>query len=154
MKKLKLGILVLTFALIMFMFGGTVNALTEYEESLIYKIAPDGENAVFKMKKPNDIGDFVIITENVLNEMFKSEDYSAWASPTNDELTACEITIWNDNTPKACANSEGTITDGSNIITNYDIVKVIAEIESRVANLTHAIRYGEFCCTATDSKGV
>ena len=57
-KKI-LFILVCAFV-VLFMLGvSKVNAATEYEEKLIYKIAPDGKNATLKMVKPTDEGEVV-----------------------------------------------------------------------------------------------
>lgn len=122
MKKLKQCVLILTFVLLMFMFIGTVNAATEYEEGLIYKIAPDGKNAVFKMHKPVDEGDFYIVMENVLNYILNEEEYIATAYATSEELNNCDIDISNSIT--------GELVGTYNVDVTYDEPEKNETIES------------------------
>lgn len=92
LKKFLLTILFIFIAL--FIFGVTnVNAATEYEENLIYRIAPDGKNATFKTIKPKDAGEAYLILCNVVNKLLDEDGYSAEVHCT-DDLTKCEITIY------------------------------------------------------------
>lgn len=100
--KSKKTLLSLALLCVMLLFVGfsTVNA-TEYEESLIKRIAPDGENAVFKAEKPADAAFSEYYITNIVNHMLDDrEGYSAWAYCNLDEngepdLTNCTIEFYN-----------------------------------------------------------
>lgn len=93
LKKFLLKVLLIFIAI--FIFGITnVNAATEYEENLIYRIAADGKNSTFKTIKPKDKNEAYLILSNVVNNILDEEEYTADVHCTDDELTKCDITIY------------------------------------------------------------
>lgn len=128
MKSKKFLFTVLIVFVALFIFGViNVNATTEYEESLIYKIAPDGKNATLKMEKPTDGGEFYIILENVLNELLNDQKYKVSAHSTNGELTNCNIEIINRNTSE--------VIETYNINVTYDEPEENEFINSIIKNM-------------------
>lgn len=94
--KIKNFLLTALFIFIaIFIFGITnVNAATEYEENLIYRITPDGKNVTFKTIKPKNKAESYLILSNVVNNILDEEGYTADVHCTDDELTKCDITIY------------------------------------------------------------
>ena len=83
----------------LFLVPNNVDALENHEEvvkNLIKKIAPDGENAVFKVKKPtNNIeGDFLI--NGYVNNLLQVEEYEIYAGCYEEPYTICTIEFYTD----------------------------------------------------------
>lgn len=87
----------LLFAFIIFLTLGATNVkATEYEENLIKRIAPDGENITLKTVKPTNKLEAEFYLTGIANKILNEEDYRVYASPINDTYTNFDITIINE----------------------------------------------------------
>ena len=91
MRKHKKFILTLIISF-MFLLGNVSAA--ENKEELIKKIAPDGKNAVFKMKRPSSAieGDFNI--NGYVNNMFNVDGYYIQSACLTDPYEDCIVEIY------------------------------------------------------------
>ena len=89
-KKI-IGFLTLIISFIFLL--GNVSA-TENKEELIKKIAPDGKNAVFKMKRPSSIieGDFNV--NGYVNNLFNVDGYYIQAACLSEPYEDCIVEIY------------------------------------------------------------
>lgn len=110
-------------------------------DDLIKKIAPDGENAVFKAKKPTSMqeGDFII--NGYINSLFQEEDYMIYGICDEETYSICDISIqsydyestWDSELQEEVTTSgwRGTYT----INVTYDEPKSNSSVNSYFANL-------------------
>lgn len=89
MKKV-LGVLVIVCAL--FLVPNNVNA-EENREDLIKKIAPDGKNATFKVKKPTSIEEGDALINGYVNNLLQVEGYEITAGCYEAPYTSCTVSI-------------------------------------------------------------
>ena len=77
MKNYKKLTLILTFfslAIILFFSNNVFATVTESDaDTLVKKIAPDGENAVFKVKKPTSIEEGDLLINGYVNNLLQLE---------------------------------------------------------------------------------
>lgn len=95
MNKFKI-FAICTFSIITLMcIPNNVSAL-ENNEDLIKRLAPDGKNAVLKMKKPTSIteGDFNI--NGYVNSIIQEKGYYVQAACLSEPYTDCEVSIETD----------------------------------------------------------
>lgn len=115
----------LLFAFIIFLTLGATNVkATEYEENLIKRIAPDGENATFKTIKPKNDIEFDFILNNLVNVLLNEDGYEASIYNTNNDFSNCEVNICKS------GNEENTFNKTYNIKVIYDEPKKNKTIDS------------------------
>lgn len=83
-----IGVLLLTILFMPF----SVNA-TEYEENLIYRIAPDGKNVTVKAVKPKNDMEVFQYVNSLIQQKLNEEDYEVYMSCDDADVTKCEIDI-------------------------------------------------------------
>lgn len=93
-KNLMILLVFLMFAFILFS-NNKVCAATD-PETLIYKIAPDGKNATFKVKKPTTPIEGDIVINAYVNNLLQVEGYTAYAACITEPYTDCAIDIQSD----------------------------------------------------------
>ena len=100
MKKLLKLTLILTFfslAIILFFSNNVYATATESDaDALIKKIAPDGENAVFKVKKPTSIEEGDLLINGYVNNLLQLEGCEIYAACIEEPYTTCNIDIYSD----------------------------------------------------------
>ena len=100
MKKLLKLTLILTFfslAIILFFSNNIFATATESDaDALIKKIAPDGENAVFKVKKPTSIEEGDLLINGYVNNLLQLEGCEIYAACIEEPYTTCNIDIYSD----------------------------------------------------------
>ena len=100
MKKLLKLTLILTFfslAIILFFSNNVFATVTESDaDALIKKIAPDGENAVFKVKKPTSIEEGDLLINGYVNNLLQLEGCEIIAGCYEEPYTTCNIDIYSD----------------------------------------------------------
>lgn len=100
MKKLLKLTLILTFfslAIILFFSNNIFATATESDaDALIKKIAPDGENAVFKVKKPTSIEEGDLLINGYVNNLLQLEGCEIYAGCIEEPYTTCNIDIYSD----------------------------------------------------------
>lgn len=80
---------------IMSLFLTTLNVFAEEaREDLIKKIAPDGKNATFKMKKPANEMEGDMLVSGYVNSIMQSDDYYVIAGCYEAPYTDCTIDIY------------------------------------------------------------
>lgn len=100
MKNYKKLTLILTFfslAIILFFSNNVFATVTESDaDTLVKKIAPDGENAVFKVKKPTSIEEGDLLINGYVNNLLQLEGCEIIAGCYEEPYTTCNIDIYSD----------------------------------------------------------
>ncbi|MGM9881617.1 MAG: hypothetical protein ACI31S_02095 [Bacilli bacterium] len=91
--KKKLGVFAIMVCAL-FLVPNIVNALENHED-LIKKIAPDGENAVFKVKKPTNGIEGDILINGYVNNLLQEDGYEIYAGCYEAPYTSCTVQIQN-----------------------------------------------------------
>ena len=89
MKDIKMFIIALLLVLLLPI---SVKA-TDETDTLMKKLAPDLENATFKMKKPTSLDDGWYSTTVYVNRVINTEDYEVYAD-CNNTFTTCTIAFY------------------------------------------------------------
>ena len=111
-------------------------------DDLIKKIAPDGKNAVFKVKKPTSIeeGDFLI--NGYVNNLLQVEGYEITAGCYESPYTTCTIQIRSDDYQTTWENGQEIILSGwkgsYTINVTYDEPKSNSSISNYIDKLASA----------------
>lgn len=100
MKNVKkmLGVFVIMMCALFFV-PNSVDALENHEEvteDLIKKIAPDGENAVFKVKRPTSIEEEDALINGYVNNLLQVDGYEITAGCYEEPYTSCTIEFYTD----------------------------------------------------------
>lgn len=112
---MKKTIKVFSAMFVAFLFFGVTNVnATEYEDNLIKRIAPDGENATLKTVKPTSLEESDFLLSGLLTEMLNEEDYFIYGSCSEPSFTACTIQI------QAASGEELAFNETYNITVTYD----------------------------------
>lgn len=98
MKKFKELTLFLTFfslAITLFFSNNVFASATESDaDTLIKEIAPDGENAVFKVKKPTSLEEGDMFINGYVNNLLQLEGCEIYAGCYEEPYTSCTINIY------------------------------------------------------------
>lgn len=145
MKKLLKLTLILTFfslAIVLFFSNNVFATATKSDaDTLIKKIAPDGENAVFKVKKPTSgtEGDFLI--NGYVNNLLQLEDCEITAGCNEEPYTSCTITIRTDDYETKWEYGTEVVVSGwkksYNINVTYDEPKTHSVINNYFSKLNN-----------------
>jgi len=91
MKKV---IKVFSFMFMTFLFFGVINVnATEYEENLIKRIAPDGENATLKTVKPKSENESDTMLTSLFDKLISEPGYYVGGYCEEEDLTDCTVSI-------------------------------------------------------------
>jgi len=93
MKKIQKILGVLFVGLFSSIIIPNIVSATEYEENLIKRIAPDGKNVTIKAVKPKNEIEVYEYINAVVQKMLDEENYEAYISCDNDDVTKCQINI-------------------------------------------------------------
>lgn len=93
MKKMLGVFAVMVCAL--FLVPNNVDAVENHED-LIKKIAPDGKNAVFKVKKPTSVEEGDVLINGYVNNLVQVEGYEITAYCLTEPYTNCTVNISTD----------------------------------------------------------
>ena len=112
MKSVKkiLGVLVLTIVVVL-VLPINVDALENHED-LIKKIAPDGENAVFKIRKPNSIEEGDMLINGYVNNLLQEDGYEIYAGCNEAPYTSCTVSIRTDDYKSTWENGKEVVLSG------------------------------------------
>ncbi len=112
MKSVKkiLGVLVLTIVAVL-VLPINVDALENHED-LIKKIAPDGENAVFKIRKPNSIEEGDMLINGYVNNLLQEDGYEIYAGCNEAPYTSCTVSIRTDDYKSTWENGKEVVLSG------------------------------------------
>ncbi|MGN1342758.1 MAG: hypothetical protein ACI4VL_06155 [Bacilli bacterium] len=112
MKNTKkvLGVFVIMVCAL-FLVPNCVDALENHED-LIKKIAPDGENAVFKVKKPTSIEEGDVLINGYVNNLLQVEGYEITAGCYEAPYTSCTVSIRTDDYDSTWENGEEVVVSG------------------------------------------
>lgn len=136
MKKMKKILGVLAFAIVaVFVLPHNVSALENHEDitkDLIKKIAPDGENAVFKVKKPTNgmEGDFLI--NGYVNSLLQADGYQVYAGCFEEPYTSCKVEFYTNDYKSQWDSELGQTVIVSGWKGSYDINVTYDEPKSNV----------------------
>ena len=150
-KKLTLILTFFIFAIILFFSNNVFATVTENDaDTLIKKIAPDGENAVFKVKKPTSgtEGDFLI--NGYVNNLLQLEDCEITAGCYEEPYTSCTINIRTDDYDSTWIDGEEVVVSGwkktYNINVTYDEPKTHSVINNYFSKLNNFNDYDPSTC--------
>ena len=96
----------------------SVNAAID-EEKLIEKIAPDGKNVTIKAVKPKNDEEVFNYINGVVQAMLDEEDYDAYMTCDDTDVTKCQIEI-------------ASVNDNSDFAKKYDVNVTYIEPEKNV----------------------
>lgn len=108
-KKL-LGVFVVMVCAL-FLVPNNVDALENHED-LIKKIAPDGENAVFKIRKPNSIEEGDMLINGYVNNLLQEDGYEIYAGCYEAPYTSCTVSIRTDDYESTWENGKEVVLSG------------------------------------------
>lgn len=96
-KKITLFLALFSFVFILFYSNHVYAAVTENDaDAIIKQIAPDGENAVFKVKRPTSIEEADLVINAYVNNLVQVEGYTIYAACYDEPYTSCTIEIYTD----------------------------------------------------------
>lgn len=142
-KKL-LGVFVIMVCALL-LVPNNVNASVNHEEvakNLIKKIAPDGKNAVFKVKKPISIEEGDVLINGYVNNLLQVEGYEITAGCDQAPYTSCTVSIRSDDYESTWINGEEVVASGwkglytINVI--YDEPKSNSIVDSYFSKLSNS----------------
>ncbi|MDD2410047.1 MAG: hypothetical protein PHD03_04965 [Bacilli bacterium] len=126
MKKV---IKVFSFMLMTFLFFGVINVnATEYEDNLIKRIAPDGENAILKTVKPTSRDESDMMLTSLFDKLISEPGYLVSGYCEEEDLTNCTVSI-------SDVREGGTFSQTYNIRVTYDEpsnLSVIDDYKSKI----------------------
>ena len=134
MKNVKkiLGVFVLTIVAVL-VLPNNVDALENHED-LIKKIAPDGEHAVFKVKKPTSIEEGDVLINGYVNNLLQVEGYEITAGCYEEPYTSCTVSIRSDDYESTWENGKEIVVSGwkglYTINVTYDEPKANSVVDS------------------------
>lgn len=138
-KKL-LGVFVVMVCAL-FLVPNNVDALENHED-LIKKIAPDGENAVFKVKKPTSIEEGDALINGYVNNLLQVEGYEITAGCYEAPYTSCTVSIRSDDYESTWENGKEIVVSGwkgsYTINVTYDEPKSNSVVDSYFGKLNNA----------------
>lgn len=111
---MKKAIKIFSFMLMTFLFFGVINVnATEYEENLIKRIAPDGENATLKTVKPTSQSESDMLLTSLFDKLISEPGYYVSGYCEEDDLTDCTVSIFD-------TREGGTFSQSYKIRVTYD----------------------------------
>lgn len=144
-KKLTLILTFFIFAMILFFSNNVFAASTKNDaDALIQKIAPDGKNAVFKVKKPTSMeeGDF-LINGYVKNLLQKLEGCEVSAGCYEAPYTSCTVNIRSDDYETTWENGVEVVLSGWKALytlnVTYDEPKSNSVVDGYLSKLNNGV---------------
>ena len=124
----------------LFLVPNNVDAVEKHED-LIKKIAPDGKNAVFKVKKPTTIEEGDLLINGYVNNLLQVEGYEITAGCYEAPYTSCTVSIRTDDYDSTWENGEEVVVSGwkglYTINVTYDEPKVNTVVNSYFSELNN-----------------
>ena len=124
----------------LFLVPNNVDAVENHED-LIKKIAPDGKNAVFKVKKPTTIEEGDLLINGYVNNLLQVEGYEITAGCYEAPYTSCTVSIRTDDYDSTWENGEEVVVSGwkglYTINVTYDEPKVNTVVNSYFSELNN-----------------
>lgn len=143
LKKLTLILTFFSFAIILFFSNNVYATATESDaDTLIKKIAPDGENAVFKVKKPTSMFEGDMFINGYVNNLLQLEGCAIYAGCYEEPYTSCTIDIVSDDYGSTWIDGEEVVVSGwrklYNINVTYDEPQSNSVVDGYFSKLNNA----------------
>lgn len=92
-KRLKIALSIIIFAILLFISNNVFAMTADETDELIKKIAPDGVNATFKVRRPKDASEGDLVINGYVSRILSGEGYYVYAGACTEPFDKCSIQI-------------------------------------------------------------